>query len=179
MKVILLEKFRKLGQVGDVVEVKNGYARNYLIPNHKAIQANKTNVAEFEAKKSELILQSQNKEQLARNVAEKIKNKIVTITKQASDDGRLYGSITNNEISEQLTAKTEENINRKQVHFSVSIKSIGIYQIEIDLGEGVFTSVYVNVARSESEAEEIEKKFLSGDISLGALSLDMKDRKRA
>ena len=179
MKVILLEKFRKLGQVGDIVEVKNGYGRNFLIPNQKAIQANKQSIKDFEAKRAELIAASQNKEKEAAKLAEKIKNKIVTILKQSSDDGRLYGSITNSEISDSLVKITGVELNRKQINISVSIKSIGIYQIEAELGEGVFAPIYVNVARSQSEAEETEKKFLSGEITLGAISLDANDRRRA
>lgn len=178
MKVILLEKFRKLGQVGDVVEVKNGYARNFLIPNQKAVQATKSAVADFESRKSELLAQSHKKEEAAKVLSDKIKNKIVVVVKQASEDGRLYGAVTNTEIAEGLQKASEVKIDKKQVVISISIRSIGFYQIDIDLGEGVLSSVYLNVARSEGEAEEIEKKFLSGEISLGALSLE-NDKKKA
>jgi len=178
MKVILLEKFRKLGQVGDIVEVKNGYARNFLIPNSKAIQANKDSIRDFESRKSELLEQSNKKEQEANKLAEKIKNKIVVITKQAADDGRLYGSVTNSEIAEGLNKISDTKIDRKQVIISILIRSVGFYQIDIDLSEGVFAPIYLNVARSEGEAAEIEKKFISGEVSLGAFAVG-NDKKKA
>lgn len=171
MKVILLEKYKKLGQVGDVVEVKNGFARNFLIPEQKAVQATKQAVKEFEAKKAELIEQSKEKEKQANVLAEKIKNKIVPIIKQASDDGRLYGSVATSEISEGLNKETGENIERKQINIPSTIKSVGFYSIDIDLGEGVEVQVYANIARTETEAQETEKKFLSGEISLGSVTL--------
>lgn len=177
MKVILLEKFRKLGQVGDVVEVKNGYARNFLIPNQKAIQANKESIRSFEEKRGDLLAQSQKNEKEANELSEKIKNKIIVIIKQSADDGRLYGAVTTSEISEGLNKLAETNIDKKQVVVTTAIKSIGFYQVELDLGEGVFAPIYLNVARSEGEAQEIEKKFLSGEITLGSFILDRDKRK--
>jgi large subunit ribosomal protein L9 len=170
MKVILLEKYRKLGAVGDIVEVKNGYARNFLIPNSKAVQATKSNIEDFEARKEELLKISKKNEDAASKLADKIENKIVATIKQAADDGRLYGSVTTKEISDYLNKAASENIDKKQITISTSIKFLGVYQVEVDLGEGVLANIYVNVARSEGEAEEIEARFLKGEIPLGPLS---------
>ncbi len=179
MKVILLEKYKKLGQVGEVVEVKNGYARNYLIPNGKAVQATASNVAQFDSRKSELLEQSKKKEEAANKLASKIKDKIVSVIKQAGDDGRLYGAVHSSEISEGLNKTASAEISRKQVILNYSIKFIGVYQIDIDLGEGVFTEIYLNVARSEGEAEETAKKFKSGEIQLTTVNTDLASKAAA
>jgi len=175
MKVILLEKYKKLGDVGETIEVKNGYARNYLIPNGKAVQATKTNVVKFESRKAELLEISKKKEQEAQKIAAKIKGSVVNVIKQAGDDGRLYGAVNSNEIAEGLNkaAKTA-NISRKQVILNYSIKFVGVYEIDVDLGEGVFGEVYVNIARSEGEAEETAKKFKSGEVKLTTVNSDPK-----
>ncbi len=170
MKVILLEKYKKLGEVGDLVEVKSGFARNYLIPNEKAIQATKDNISYFEDKKAELVKQSKANEAEAQKAAKTIENRIVTVIKQAGDDGRLYGSVSTGEIAEELNKNVSEEITRKEVTLNTSIKFLGFYQAQIDLGESVVANVYVNVSRTESEAKEVEEKFNKGKISIGALS---------
>lgn len=172
MKVIMLEKFKKLGEVGNVVEVKNGYARNFLIPSKKAIQATKSNIADFESKKAELIKISEEKESEAIKLSKKIDRKIVLTVKQAGDDGRLYGSVTNTEIATAIKEKTSVEIDRKQIIINSAIKFLGFYKIEVDLGEGVEASVIVNVARSEAEGSELEAKFEKGKIDLGPLNLE-------
>ncbi len=173
MKVILLEKYKKLGQVGEVINVKNGFARNYLIPNAKAVQATKSNVASFEAKKSEFIEQSNKKEEEAQKLAKKINDKIVAVIKQAGDDGRLYGAVNSSEITEGLNKVAGTEISRKQIILNYSIKIIGFYNIDIDLGEGVFAKILLNVARSEGEAEENAKKFKSGEAQLITANTDL------
>ena len=173
MKVILLEKYKKLGQVGEVIDVKNGFARNYLIPNGRAVQATKSNIATFESKKSELVAQSQKKEEEANKLAKKVKDKIVPVIKQAGDDGRLYGAVNSSEIVDGLNEVAGTELSRKNVILNYSIKIIGFYQIDIDLGEGVFTEVYLNVARSAGEAEESAKKFKSGEIQLITANTDL------
>jgi large subunit ribosomal protein L9 len=173
MKVILLEKYKKLGAVGDVVDVKNGFARNFLIPNGKATQATKSNVEHFESRKSELTAQSKKKEEAAQKLSAKIKDKIVNVVKQAGDDGRLYGAVNSSEIADGLNEMSGVELSRKQVILNYAIKFIGVYQIDIDLGEGVFGEVYLNVARSEGEAEENAKKFKSGEIQLTTVNTDL------
>lgn len=173
MKVVLLEKYKKLGAVGEVVEVRNGFARNFLIPNGKAAQATEANVAHFESRKSELLSQSKKNEEAASKLAGKIKDKIVNVVKQAGDDGRLYGAVNSSEIVDGLNKIIGTELSRKQVILNYSIKFIGVYQIDIDLGEGVFGEVYLNVARSEGEAEENAKKFKSGEIQLTTVNTDL------
>lgn len=173
MKVVLLEKYKKLGEVGDVANVKNGYARNYLIPNGKAVQATNANIANIEARKAELVAASKAKEAEAVKLAAKIKDKIVGVVKQAGDDGRLYGAVHTSEIAEGINKICGTEISRKQVILNYSIKFIGIYQIDIDLGEGVYTSVFLNVARSEGEVAENAKKFKSGELQLTTANTDL------
>jgi large subunit ribosomal protein L9 len=174
MKVVLLEKYKKLGEVGEVVDVKNGYARNYLIPNAKAVQATKTNVAKFEARKAELLEKSKLKEEEANKVASKIKGSIIAVIKQAGDDGRLYGAVNSSEIADGLAKIAKTPITRKQVILNYAIKFAGVYQIDIDLGEGVFGEVYINISRSEGEAEEVARKFKSGEVKLTTVNSDSK-----
>jgi large subunit ribosomal protein L9 len=169
MKIILKEKYRKLGEVGDVIDVKSGFARNFLIPTGIAVQATNQNIKDFESRKSELIEISKKKEAEAEKVSKKISDNFVIAVKQASDDGRLYGSVATSEIADSLNANSDTDINRKQITISTAIKFLGIYQVEVDLGEGVLANVYVNVARSEAEAKEAEEKFKKGKISLGPL----------
>lgn len=179
MKVILLEKYRKLGEVGSVVDVKGGYARNFLIPNNKAVRATKDNIADFEAKKAELIKQSEKKEAEAKKIAEKISEKIVPIIKQAGDDGRLYGSVTTSEISEELNKLAGTEISRKQITVNTAIKFLGFYQVVVDLGESVIADIFVNVSRTESEAKEIEEEFKKGKIGLGPLKTQEEGNKKS
>jgi len=173
MKVILLEKYKKLGEVGEAIEVKNGFARNFLIPNGKAVQATKSNIAFFESRRSELLAQSKEKESEAIKLSGKIKDKIVNVVKQAGDDGRLYGAVNSAEIATGLNKVSGTELSRKHIILNYSIKFIGVYQIDIDLGEGVFTEIYLNVARSEGEAEENAKKFKSGEIQLITANTDL------
>lgn len=172
MKVILLEKLRNLGEVGEVVDVKSGYARNFLVPNRKASIATKQNQTEFEAKKAELISLSKKREAEANKIAEKIKNQIVPSVKQAGDDGRLYGAVSSADIANELNKVAGTQIDRKHIIISSAIKSIGFYQIYVDLGEGVNTNIFVNVARSESEAQDQKAKFEAGKIKLGAIAAE-------
>jgi large subunit ribosomal protein L9 len=143
MKVILTERFRKLGEVGEVVNVKNGYARNFLIPNQKAIQATKTNIADFESRKVELRKASEEKRAAAEKVAAKIEGVFVTLVKQAGDDGRLFGSVTSQEIAEETAKTSKQEVTRKQIILNAQIKYLGIYQIDVDLGEGVFAKAFL------------------------------------
>lgn len=178
MKVILLEKFKDLGSVGDLVDVKSGYARNFLVPNQKAVFATKQNVADFETKKAQLIELSKKREAEANKLADKIKNQIVAAIKQAGDDGRLYGAVTSGDIADGLNKASGTQIDRKQITVSTSIKSIGFYPVYVDLGEGVTAQIYVNVARSEGEAEEQKAKFQAGKLKAGAIAAEADAKKK-
>jgi large subunit ribosomal protein L9 len=158
MEVILLEPVRKVGNVGDVVIVKNGYARNYLIPAKKALRSTKDNLAFFESKKAEIEKENQNKTTEAEKIVKAIDGTFVTLITQAGEDGRLYGSVTPLDISRPL-----ENIDRKQIALSAPIKYIGVYDVEVRLIGDISATIKVNVARTESEAKDAEKRSKAGE----------------
>lgn len=163
MQIILIEPVKNLGQVGDVVTVKNGYARNFLLPNKKAMRATGDNIAYFEVKKKEIQAANAEKVSEAQKVAKKIEAAVITLVQQAGEDGRLYGSVTANEIAEALTAQTKVKISRKQVVLHSPIKYIGVHTVEVDLHGDVITTIHPNVARSEDDAKSAAARFAKGE----------------
>jgi len=155
MKIILLEQVKKLGVVGDVVEVKNGYARNFLIPSQKALRATKANIDLFEVRKSEIQQKNKEKVAIAEDVAAKIDGKYVTVIQQAGEDDRLYGSVTSTEIARSLNNK---EVSKTSINLHNPIKYIGIYTVEVDIFAGISSNIKVNVAISNEAAKEAEKK---------------------
>jgi large subunit ribosomal protein L9 len=153
MEVILLESVRKLGTVGAKVRVKDGYGRNYLIPRNKALRATKENLALFEQKKS--IIESDNltRREEAQNQAATIDNLMVSLIRQAGEDGRLFGSVTARDIANAINDKGYE-IDRTSVLLNNPIKSSGIHNVTVSLHPEVNIQVKVNVARSDAEANE-------------------------
>ncbi len=162
MQVILLEQIKKLGNVGDMVTVKGGYGRNFLIPGKKALRATKDNIAYFESKKAEI--EKANKEKLAeaQKVLGKIGGTVVSLIQQAGEDGRLYGSVSAGDIARQLSEDTKEEVIRSQVVLHAPIKYIGVHDVEIDLHAEAVAVVHVNIARSGSEAKDAAAKFAKG-----------------
>ena len=152
MEIILLEPVKNLGKTGDKVEVKNGYARNYLIPRGVALRANKANLEVFEQRKAEFEKANSEKKAAAEALAKKIKGLEVTVIRQAAEDGRLYGSVTVREIAEHISEKGFA-VDSKAVEVSNIIKAVGVYNATVNLHAEVAVEVKVNVARSESEAE--------------------------
>jgi large subunit ribosomal protein L9 len=152
MDVILLERIEKLGAIGDVVKVKNGYARNFLLPNGKALRANESNRKVFEANRERI--ESQNAER--RSVAEKdskgIDGATVQLIRQASNTGQLYGSVSARDLAEALEADGHK-IAKNQIVLNKPIKSIGLQEVRIALHPEVSVTIRVNVARSPEEAE--------------------------
>lgn len=163
MQVVLLEPISKLGKSGDIVEVKNGFARNYLIPRGAALRASKENIASFEARKVEIEAENAKRAQAAQAVAEKLKGTKITIIRQAAADGRLFGSVTVREISENLEALGFE-VESKAINLLNPIKAVGAYDVQVNLHAEVSTEIVVNVARTESEAEQQLIKELEEDI---------------
>ena len=153
MNVILLERVPKLGQMGDVVKVKPGFARNYLLPQKKAIRANKDNLAKFEAQRAQLEAQNLKRKEEAERVAERVGCLTVVIIRQAGEAGSLYGSVSARDISDATTA-AGLTINRDQVVLDHPIKTVGIRQVRVMLHPEVLIPVGVNVARSPEEAEK-------------------------
>lgn len=161
MEVILLERTHKLGNVGDLVKVKNGYARNFLIPQAKALRATEENKIEFEAKRAQLEKESAEKKKEAEKLSAKLEGKFLVLIRQAGEDGRLYGSVSARDIAEVATKEAGTEVKRSQVAQFSPVKSLGVYAIKIALHSEVVVSVNVNVARSASEAEIAKKEFLN------------------
>lgn len=152
MEVILLERVEKLGQMGQVVNVRPGYARNYLLPQKKAMRATKANLAYFDTRKAQLEAANLERRQEAEQVADKMKGLSVIITRQAGESGQLYGSVTARDIAEAVS-KSGFTIARSQVAIPQPIKSLGLFDIRVILHPEVDVKVVVNVARSIEEAE--------------------------
>jgi large subunit ribosomal protein L9 len=152
MDVILLERIERLGQMGDVVRVKPGFARNFLLPRKKAMRATKENKTLFEAQKTTLEARNLERRQEAQSVADKSKDITVVIIRQASETGQLYGSIRPRDIADAVVAKGVK-VDRTQVRLNQPIKTIGITKVKVSLHPEVMIEVGVNVARSADEAE--------------------------
>lgn len=152
MEIVLLERVEKLGQMGQVVNVRPGYARNYLLPQKKALRATKANLAFFETQKAELQARNLERRKEAEQVSEKMKGLVVIITRQAAESGMLYGSVNGRDISDAVTAEGFE-IERNQVAINDPIKSLGLFDVRVILHPEVSVNVKVNVARSLEEAQ--------------------------
>jgi large subunit ribosomal protein L9 len=152
MQVILLERVAKLGQMGDVVDVKAGFARNYLLPQRKALSASQKNIADFETRKSHLEAHNLETRKDAEKMAEKLHGQVFVIIRQAADSGALYGSVTTRDASDAATENGFE-LDRKQVSLGSPIKELGLHDVFISLHPEVDATVTLNVARSPEEAE--------------------------
>ncbi|GHG79743.1 50S ribosomal protein L9 [Pseudodonghicola xiamenensis] len=152
MQVILLERVAKLGQMGDVVDVKSGYARNYLLPQKKALTASEANIAAFEVQKAQLEARNLETKKEAEALAEKLDGQQFVVIRSASDGGNLYGSVTPRDAAEVAT-EAGFTIDRKQVVIPTPIKELGLHAVHVTLHPEVDVVITVNVARSPEEAE--------------------------
>ena len=152
MDVILLERIEKLGQMGDVVKVKPGYARNFLLPQKKALRATKANMERFEAERTQLEAQNLERRSEAESVAEKIEGLRVVLIRQAGESGQLYGSVNPRDIAEAVT-EAGIKVDRNQIRMDKVIKVLGLHPVQVRLHPEVVVSIEANVARSEEEAE--------------------------
>jgi large subunit ribosomal protein L9 len=152
MEVILLERVEKLGQIGDVVTVKNGFARNFLLPRNKALRSNAANLKIFEANKAKIIADNDTKRADAQAASKGIDGTSVTLIRQASNTGQLYGSVVVRDIVEALEAD-DKKVGKNQVVLDKPIKAIGLYDVKVSLHAEVSIMIKVNVARSPEEAE--------------------------
>lgn len=160
MKIILLEKIEKLGALGDVVEVKNGYARNFLLPNRKALRATAENIKYFDDKADELKKKNEANISEATKELNKLTGKMFIVVRQAGENGQLYGSVTTRDIANIL----EENgiaISKNQISLIEPIKNLGIFDVKVNLHAEVSTLIRINVARTEEEAKLQEKGITS------------------
>lgn len=154
MEVILLERVGKLGQMGDVVRVKDGFARNFLLPRGKALRATADNKTRFESMKGELETRNMEMKGEAGQLGAKIDGRAYVVLRQASESGQLFGSVTTRDIASLLKADGAE-IARAQVALNAPIKAIGQYKVPLELHPEVEVAVTVTVARSQEEAERI------------------------
>jgi len=151
MEVILLERVEKLGQMGEIVRVKSGYARNFLLPKKKALRATQDNIGYFESQKTELEVSNLRKKEEAEGIAKKLKGTSVVMVRQAGESGQLYGSVNARDIADGLRAEGMK-VDRTQVELGAVIKELGHVIVQVRLHPEVVLPIKVNVARSKEEA---------------------------
>jgi large subunit ribosomal protein L9 len=152
MDVILLERVEKLGAIGDVVTVKNGFARNYLLPRKKALRANEANKKVFEANRAQIEADNAARRSDAQAASKGVDGKTLTLIRQASNTGQLYGSVSARDLAE-LLAEDGTKVAKSQIVLDKPIKAIGLYEVKVSLHPEVAVTIRVNVARSPEEAE--------------------------
>jgi len=152
MKVIIVKPTKKIKKIGEVVQVKKGYARNYLFPRGIAIKATDENRVKFEELKKDLDLKNKSLRQEAEKIMSKVKDTIVTFIVQSLEDGKLFGSIAAKQIAKELSKEQNIEVKADQINLESPIKSIGVYAVEVALHHDVLDKILVNVARTDSEA---------------------------
>jgi large subunit ribosomal protein L9 len=172
MDVILLERIEKLGQMGDVVAVRPGFARNYLLPQKKALRATKDNKALFETQRTQLEASNLELKHEADTISTKLEGLSITIVRQASDNNQLYGSVTVRSIAQSIT-DAGFTVDSKQVQMARPIKTVGMHEVIVKLHPEVSVSITANVARSEEEAvAQAEGRTLNEDDQIEAAQQD-------
>ena len=156
MELILLERIEKLGQMGDLVKVKPGFARNFLLPQGKALRATEENRKVFEAQRAQLETRNLGRKTEAESVAARMDGQWIVLVRQAGEAGQLYGSVNSRDVAQELTNQGF-SVERRQVELDHPIKSIGIHPVHVRLHPEVMVEITVNVARSEEEAEIQQK----------------------
>ena len=186
MKVILLERVGKSGHIGDEVTVKDGYARNFLLPQHKALRATEANRKKFEVERASIEKRNAERREAAAGIAAGLNGKTVVIIRQAGETGQLYGSVSSRDVAEALSAEGY-TVARSQVTLADPIKTVGVHSVPLHLHAEVAVSVNVNVARSEDEAarqsrgedltvqtfdDEAAAEFAAGQAEAGSAAAD-------
>lgn len=156
-QVILLERIEKLGAMGDIVDVKPGYARNFLLPQKKVLRASKDNIAYFESQKATLEKVNNEKKAEAEKHGKSLDGHKVVMIRQAGETGQLYGSVTGRDIADAINEVAKDKIERNMVILNQNIKAIGLLPVEVALHPEVKVTVTVNIARTEDEAAKQEK----------------------
>jgi len=160
MEVILLERIEKVGKLGDVVKVKDGFARNYLLPQNKALRANKVNLSIYEKEKLKYEKLNKDKLSVAEKIAQNMQNISISIIKQASDSGQLYGSVSTKDIADELNNQGHK-IEKKQIILKSVIKTVGQHEVRVVIHPEFIINIEVNIARTLEELTmqnaEIEK----------------------
>lgn len=173
MEIILLERIRKLGQIGDIVTVKDGFARNYLLPQKKALRSTKVNREYFENERSQIEARNLEAKKEAEAVAVKLDGASAIVIRQAGESGNLYGSVSARDIADALDEQ-KLKVDRTQVVLDHAIKVLGIYSIQVKLHAEVFAKVDINVARSAEEAE-MQVKGLEAKAAEEDLEVSVED----
>jgi large subunit ribosomal protein L9 len=150
--VILLERVEKLGQMGQVVKVRPGFARNYLLPQKKALRATKENIAYFDKQRAQLEAQNLQRRGEAEEVAKKLEGLSVVVIRQAGESGQLYGSVSARDVAEAITA-SGFTVEKRQVVLDHTLKTLGIHEVRVVLHPEVSVAIKVNIAQSEDEAQ--------------------------
>ena len=166
MEIILLERVAKLGHMGETVKVKDGYARNFLLPRGKALRANAANKAKFEVQRADLVAKNDVARKVSETDAEKLAGKSFVIIRQAGESGQLYGSVSPRDISDAATAETGVAVHRNHVELVNPIKINGLHTVPVSLHPEVTVNITVNVARSVEEAAAQAR----GDVMTGPAS---------
>ena len=152
MKVILLERLEGWGALGDVVTVKDGYARNFLLPRHKALRANAANLKVFDAQRAEIEVRNAKAREAAGRAGEKLEGSSYILIRQAGESGQLYGSVSGRDVADAVNAEGGK-VERSMVAMDKPIKTIGVHEVKVRLHPEVTVTVSVNVARSQDEAD--------------------------
>jgi large subunit ribosomal protein L9 len=153
MEIILLERIEKLGAIGDIVTVKDGYARNFLLPNKKALRSNNANKRVFEANRAKIEADNAARRSDAEQAAEGVNGKQIILIRQSSNAGHLYGSVAVRDVVEALHADGVTNVSKAMVVLERPIKTLGVFDVKVALHPEVAVTITVNVARSPEEAE--------------------------
>ena len=159
MEVILIENIEKLGKVGDVVKVKDGYARNYLIPKKKVLRANKENLKVFEEKKSVIEAEEKKRKIKSEEIAKKIKDLEVIIIRNAAENDQLYGSVTSKDIVKEIVLLNKIELLNEQINLKETLKSIGVYEVEISVYTDLKIKILVSVAKTKELGLKQIKEF--------------------
>ena len=161
MEVILIENIEKLGKVGDVVKVKDGYARNYLIPKKKVLRANKESLKVFDEKKSVIEAEEKKRKEKSEEIAKKIKDLEIIIIRNAAENGQLYGSVTSKDIVKEILLLNKIELLNEQINLKKTLKSIGVHEVEISVYTDLKIKILVIVAKTKELGLEQIKEFKS------------------
>jgi large subunit ribosomal protein L9 len=185
MEIILLERVEKLGHIGDVVTVKDGYARNFLLPNKKALRANAANRKVFEANRAKIEADNANRRGDAETHAKNVEGKQIVLIRAASNTGQLYGSVSVNDIVEGLNAQ-DAKVTKSMIVLERPIKTLGVFDVRVVLHPEVSVTITANVARSDDEAEMqkdgvnvIDQMFEDEQAELAAQAIEMAEAREA
>ncbi|PPR32178.1 MAG: 50S ribosomal protein L9 [Alphaproteobacteria bacterium MarineAlpha6_Bin6] len=159
MEVILIENIEKLGKVGDIVKVKDGYARNYLIPKKKVLRASKENLKVFEEKKSIIENEEKKRKETAIETSSKIKDLEIIILRNAGENGQLYGSVTSKDIIKEISILKKVDLLNEQINLKKTLKSIGVFEVDISVYTDLKTKILLSIAKTKELGSEQIKDF--------------------